>query len=75
MIKGKTLIWSIPEITLMPSLRLCRQTFGNQIRVRFTLDQNSAVIENIDMHSKIVNRAAAVIRTLGFKPGTAGAIA
>jgi hypothetical protein len=47
--------------------------FGNRIRVRFTLDQEGAVIENIDIRAKIVNRAAAIFGTLGLKPGTAGA--
>jgi len=46
--------------------------FGNRIRVRFTLDQEGAVIENIDIRAKIVNRAAAIFGTLGLKPGTAG---
>ena len=47
--------------------------FGNRIKVRFTLDQYGAVIQNIDKRSKFVNRAAIIFGALGLQPGTAGA--
>jgi hypothetical protein len=46
--------------------------FGNRIKVRFILDQNGVVIQNIDKRSKFVNRAAIIFGALGLQPGTAG---